>query len=154
MISDADRLGADAITGVRSPDNIAWGSDGFLYVQEDKSTRDGTAAGQFGPQEASIWKLDPNAIDPIAGAAAERWLQVDRTAVPAAYGQSDGNPSQVGNWETSGIIEVSGIFGAAPGSVFLSTVQAHSLINGNIVGNPYLAEGGQLNLIQQTPPLI
>ncbi|MCP9824244.1 choice-of-anchor I family protein [Synechococcus sp. EJ6-Ellesmere] len=154
VISDADRLGADAITGVRSPDNIAWGSDGFLYVQEDKSTRDGTAAGQFGPQEASIWKLDPNAIDPIAGAAAERWLQVDRTAVPAAYGQSDGNPSQVGNWETSGIIEVSGIFGAAPGSVFLSTVQAHSLINGNIVGNPYLAEGGQLNLIQQTPPLI
>jgi hypothetical protein len=154
VISDADRLGDNAITGVRSPDNLAWGSDGFLYVQEDKSTFNGTASGQFGPQEASIWKLNPNDVDSITGAAAERWAQVDRTAVPTAYGQSDGNPSQVGNWETSGIIEVSDIFGAAPGSVFLSTVQAHSLTNGNIGGDPYLVEGGQIDLIQQLPPVI
>jgi hypothetical protein len=44
---------------------------------------------------------------------------------------------------------VSDIFGAAPGSVFLSTVQAHSLTNGNIAGNPYLVEGGQIDLIPQ-----
>jgi hypothetical protein len=154
VISDADRLGANAIDGVRSPDNIAWGSDGFLYVQEDKSTLDGTAPGQFGPQEASIWKLDPNDVDPITGAAAERWAQVNRSSVPAVYGQSDNNPSQVGNWESSGIIEVSDIFGATPGSVFLSTVQAHSLTDGNIAGNPYLVEGGQIDLIQQLPPVI
>jgi hypothetical protein len=34
--------------------------------------------------------------------------------------------------------------------MFLADVQAHSLSNGNLGGSGYLAEGGQLNLIQNT----
>ncbi|MDM7951867.1 MAG: choice-of-anchor I family protein [Cyanobium sp. CZS 25K] len=162
VIYDADRL-ADPTTGLRNPDNLTWSPDGSLYLQEDRANGGGLdiANGNFGTQEASIWKLNPSGpIDPITGAPAERWAQIDRTAVPTAYGQSqpgvvtDPSSTGVGNWESSGIIDVSTIYGAAPGSFFLANVQAHSLGGGNINGSGYLAEGGQIDLIQQTVPLI
>lgn len=144
--SDAER-GAFGATIVRNPDNLTWSADGFLYVQEDRSV----PASWFSQQEASIWKLDPTATDPLTGQLlAERWLQVDRSAVPGGYGQSDPNPADFGNWETSGIIDVSAIYGVAPGAIFLSDVQAHNLTNGSIGGSGYLVQGGQLHLIQDT----
>ncbi len=78
---------------------------------------------------------------------AQRWAQIDRTAVPSAYGQSqpgvvtDPSSTGVGNWESSGIIDVSTIYGAAPGSFFLANVQAHSLGSGNINGSGYVVGG-------------
>ncbi|MFM7641348.1 MAG: choice-of-anchor I domain-containing protein [Cyanobium sp.] len=143
VIVDADRLtGVARQTGVRNPDNIAWAGNGKLYIQEDRSLPAGTADGQFGSQEASIWE-----VDPITGTQ-QRWAQIDRSAVPNAYGQSDSLPADIGNWESSGVIEVSQLFGAPAGSVFLSDVQAHSLTNGTLNGNSYLVEGGQIQLIQ------
>jgi len=56
----------------------------------------------------------------------------------------------VGNWESSGIIDLSTIYGAAPGSLFMANVQAHSLTNGNLIGSGYLVEGGQLLFVQPT----
>ena len=159
LIYDADRL-ADPTTGLRNPDNLTWSADGSLYLQEDRANGGGLdiASGNFGTQEASIWKLNPSGpIDPITGVPAERWAQIDRTAVPTAYGQSqpdvvtDPSTNGVGNWESSGIIDVSKIYGAAPGSFFVANVQAHSLAGGNIEGSGYLAEGGQIDLIQQSP---
>ncbi|MFM9090018.1 MAG: alkaline phosphatase PhoX, partial [Cyanobium sp.] len=127
VIGDADRLtGLARQGGVRNPDNIAWARNGKLYIQEDRAVPGGTADGQFGSQEASIWE-----VDPVTGAT-QRWAQVDRTAVPTAYGQSDSQPLDIGNWETSGIIEVSSLFGAPAGTLFLTTVMAHSLTNGSI----------------------
>lgn len=159
VIYDADRF-ADPTTGLRNPDNLTWSDDGSLYLQEDRANGGGLDVlnGNFGTQEASIWKLNPSGpIDPITGAPAERWAQMDRTVVPTAYGQSQPgvvtNPDSngVGNWESSGIIHVSKIYGAAPGSFYLANVQAHSLGGGNINGSGYLAEGGQIVMIQQTP---
>lgn len=159
VIYDADRL-ADPTTGLRNPDNLTWSADGFLYLQEDRANGGGLDVlnGNFGTQEASIWKLNPEgSIDSITGAPSERWAQIDRTAVPTAYGQSqpgvvtDPTTNGVGNWESSGIIDVSTIYGAAPGSMFLANVQAHSLGGGNINGSGYLVEGGQIDLIQQLP---
>jgi hypothetical protein len=42
---------------------------------------------------------DPSGVDvaTIDDTDIRVWAQVDRTAVPAAYGQIDSNPSQVGN---------------------------------------------------------
>ena len=57
----------------------------------------------------------------------------------------------MGEWDSSGIIEVSDLFGATAGSLFLSTVQAHSLVDGNILGDNYLVEGGQILLIESSP---
>ena len=117
--TDAERAAFGA-TIIRSPDNLTWSADGFVYVQEDRSV----AAACFAQQEASIWKVNPDATDPITGqAASERWAQIDRTAVPSEYGQTDprapGGPSpDPGNWESSGIIvDVSAIDAAAPGTL-------------------------------------
>jgi len=148
VVVDADRLtGTRPLNDLRNPDGLAW-SGNFLYVQEDRSVPAGTAAGNFGSQEASIWK-----VDAITGTK-QRWAQIDRTAVPTAYGQSDSAPTDIGNWESSGVFDVSAMYGASTGSYFLADVQAHSLTNGNIVGSHYLTEGGQIDLIQVAPPLV
>jgi len=55
--------------------------------------------------------------------------------------------TNVGNWESSGIIDVSAIYGMAAGSMLLADVQAHSLRDGNLGGFNQLTEGGQLTLI-------
>ena len=161
VIYDADRL-ADPVTGLRNPDNLTWSADGFLYLQEDRANGGGTntSIGNFGTQEASIWKLNPSGrVDPVTGVPSERWAQIDRTSVPSAYGQSQAaytgtDTNGVGNWESSGIIDVSQIYGATAGSFFLANVQAHSLGGGNINGSGYLAEGGQIDLIRQTQGII
>jgi hypothetical protein len=145
VLVDADSLtGLDRQNGVRNPDNAVWAGNGMIYLQEDRSLPAGTANGSFGAQEASIWQ-----VDPLTGATS-RWAQIDRSAVPTAYGQSDTLPSDVGNWESSGILDLSPIYGATPGSLFLANVQAHSLSGGNIVGSGYLVEGGQLLFLAST----
>ena len=143
-VIDTDERAAFGATIIRNPDGLTWSKDGFIYVQEDRSVDKGF----FQAQEASIFKVSPTAKDRVTGqAASERWLQIDRNAVPTVYGQSDSAPTDFGNWESSGIIDVSAIYGKAAGSMFLSDVQAHSVSNGNLGGSGYLVEGGQLNMI-------
>jgi hypothetical protein len=159
VVYDADLL-TDPTTGLRNPDNMTISANGYAYIQEDRANGGGTniSTGQFGTEEASIWKL---AIDPITGnstGAASRWAQIDRSSVPTSYGQTDANPvtsptdTDIGNWESSGIIDVSSLYGTAAGSMFIANVQAHSLRNGNLQGNGYLVEGGQIDLIQVALP--
>jgi hypothetical protein len=146
LIDEAERAAFGA-TIIRNPDNLTWSKDGFIYVQEDRSVDKLF----FQTQEASVFKVSATAKDSVTGqAVSERWLQIDRAAVPTVYGQSDSAPTDYGNWESSGIIDVSAIYGEAAGSMFLADVQAHSLSNGNLGGSGYLVEGGQLNLIQNT----
>ena len=145
VVDDSDRLtGVSRQSHLRNPDGLAW-SGQHLYVQEDRSLPNGTADGSFGSQEASIWK-----VDAVTGQK-QRWAQIDRSAVPTAYGQSDSAPTDIGNWESSGVFDVSAMYGAPAGSFFLANVQAHSLNNGNLVGSHYLTEGGQIDLIQVMP---
>lgn len=155
VVYDGDLL-ANPTTGIRNPDNMTISADGFAYLQEDRANGGGTdiTAGNFGTQEASIWQL---AIDPLTGNSIDdptRWAQIDRIAIPTAYGQTQpayANPDSngVGNWESSGIIDVSAFYDAAAGSYFVANVQAHSIKDGNIGGSGYLVEGGQIDLIQQ-----
>jgi hypothetical protein len=88
-----------------------------------------------------------------------RIAQVDRAAIPA--GQTDTAPTDVGNWETSGILDVSTLFGNKPGELFIFDVQAHSVRGGSIISasnvdgngdgtktdNENLVEGGQLSFL-------
>lgn len=131
---------ADPTQTLRSPDNLDWADDGFVYVQEDDAV-----AGLFGgnavnPHEASIVRLDPES------GAVKRVAQIDRQHV-LPLGTTDSSPTDVGNWESSGILDVSSLFGEAPGSLLLFDVQAHSIRNG-IIGQHNLAEGGQLSLLE------
>jgi serralysin len=153
--------------GLRSPDNLDWADNGKIYIQEDRALAS-TIWGATSREEASIYVLDPAAANPANSLT--KIAQVDRSAVPS--GQTDSSPTDIGNWETSGILDVSTLFGNAPGTQFIFDVQAHSLLNGSIItatnidGNgdgtktrqENLVEGGQLsfliapnaNLIQDT----
>ena len=137
--------------GMRSPDNLDWADDGKIYIQEDRAI---SAFGQTSKIEASIYSLDPAAANPAASLT--KIGIVDRTAVPS--GQTDSSPTDIGNWETSGILDVSSLFGAKPGELLVFDVQAHSVRDGSIItatnldGNgdgtktrqENLVEGGQL----------
>jgi endonuclease I len=125
--------------GLRCPDNLDWADDGFIYVQEDQSNQ----VGSFGAagEETSIWRLDATT------GAAMRVAQTDRSNV-LPLGSTDGNTGGFGNWESSGIIDVSELFGEAAGTLFLFDVQAHSVTNG-LIASKTLNEGGQLCFLER-----
>ena len=142
--------------GLRSPDNVDWADDGKLYINEDRANSAALFAGNS-KQEASVFRIDPSNANPSS--TLTRIAQVDRTALPAT--QTDPSSTDIGNWETSGILDVSTLFGAKPGELFVFDVQAHSLRDGSIItatnidGNgdgtktrqENLVEGGQLSLL-------
>lgn len=147
--------------GLRSPDNLDWADDGKIYIQEDRAISSVLSStplfGATSKQETSIYSLDPSAANPSA--TLTRIGQVDRSAIPT--GQVDSNPADLGNWETSGILDVSNLFGAKPGELFIFDVQAGTLNNGTIItatnidgnGNgtktadENLVRGGQLSFL-------
>jgi hypothetical protein len=104
-----------------------------------------------------VFRIDPSNANPSS--TLNRIAQVDRTALPAT--QTDPSSTDIGNWETSGILDVSTLFGAKPGELLVFDVQAHSLRDGSIItatnidGNgdgtktrqENLVEGGQLSLL-------
>ena len=148
ILYDGDDAGAGQFPGgsdfgMRSPDNLVWANDGFAYIQEDRST------GNFGKtssREASIWQIDPDTSQ------LSRLTEMDRLA-PLPVGAYDADPDDLGDWESSGVIDVSDFFSDATGTTLLFNVQGHS-VKGDLYGgdavNLGLAEGGQLLLLQQT----
>ena len=132
---------------LRSPDNVDWADDGFVYVQEDPA-----AAGLFG--EGAVNPAPPGIvrIDPTSGSAS-RIVEVVRDAiVPTGAVDEPGV-----DWESSGILDVSTLFELPGGSLFLADVQAHSLVNQDgrgvttgpaaLLSAGGLVEGGQLSFL-------
>jgi hypothetical protein len=144
ILYDGDDAGAGQFEsselGLRSPDNLDWADDGNIYIQEDRATFEDEDFGGESGEEASIWQLDPNSGD------LTRVAQIDRSAVPE--GQTDPEPDDIGNWESSGILDVSDLFGEEPGSLFIFDVQAHSLEDG-IIEEADLVQGGQLAFLSK-----
>lgn len=126
--------------GIRSPDNVDWADDGRIYVQEDK----GTTRHTFGAngEEASIWMLDPT------NSTTTRIARITRLVDPP--GSSDVSASTVGAWESSGVVDVSSLFGY-PGTLLLADVQAHGVVDG-LVGTSGLVEGGQILFLESPMP--
>ena len=146
IVFDGDDEGNEA-QGLRSPDNLVWSADGFIYVQEDASTDLFSGGGEV-TTDASIWKVDPDSMTIVQIA------EMDRDAIPEMYlggVDGDGNPlsfpGELGDWESSGILDVSALFGLLPGQLFLADVQAHTL-EGGIIQELNLDEGGQLIFIE------
>ncbi len=153
IIYDGD---ADPARSLRSPDNLDWADDGFIYVQEDEAeedTLDGEPLfgdGAVNPNEAGIVRMDKN------GNRIQRIANIDRSVVldPTTTGTPvDQDAGAAGEWETSGILDVSRLFGEKRGTLFLFDVQAHGiedqddfnadsrLVDGDLV------EGGQLSFL-------
>ena len=111
IIHDADGLPVPD-EGIRSPDNLEWGADGKIYVQEDRSTSPGSLFGGVTGIEASLWSLDP--ITRVATRIAE----IDRSAV-APTGSTDSAVGDIGNWESSGVLDVTHLLPTLPGERLL-----------------------------------
>ena len=143
---------ANKQNGIRSQDNLAWSADGNVYLNEDRAISDNTA---WGTQEGSVWKLDPTT------GSATRFAQIDRTAlpidpltgvaIPDTLASGSGSQSASGQWETSGVIDVSSLYGHVAGTDFFTVVQAHGLAAGPIASNN-LVEGGQILKLSRTLP--
>lgn len=144
IIYDGDDAGRgqfpDPDYGLRSPDNLDWAHNGNVYIQEDRSTSPGSLFGGASREEASLWELAPWTGN------LRRVAQIDRSAVP--FGQTDPNPSDIGNWESSGVLDVSRLFHTPSNEILLVIdVQAHSLTGRSLGGSSQsqdLVQGGQL----------
>ncbi|WP_321390014.1 alkaline phosphatase PhoX [Emcibacter sp.] len=130
---------ADPDNKLRSPDNLDWADNGKILLQEDKSY-DWALGGNLA--EASIAYLDP----------ANGWLrqvaEMDRLALPD--GIIDQDAGILGSWESSGILDVSFLFGTDAGTLFLFDVQAHGIDGQGVFVNGELVEGGQLLMLDMT----
>jgi hypothetical protein len=134
ILHDADDYGD---YGVRSADNLVWGFDGFIYVQEDRSTSPSSLFGAESGREASICQINPRTARFV------RVAEMDRSAVAPA-GSTDGDPDDIGDWESSGVLDVTPYFETERGEVLLlAVVQAHSIRDG-VIADYDLVQGGQI----------
>ena len=148
VLYDGDDAGDGAFSdpdfGLRSPDNLDWADDGFIYVQEDRSTSPASLFGGTSGEDASIWRLNPASPEVFAAADLVRIAQIDIDAVPEGQRENEPQPNERGVRETSGILDVTSLFRTRPGEMlFLVDVQAHEASAGPISDND-LVEGGQL----------
>lgn len=146
---------ADPTRALRSPDNLDWADDGRIYIQEDEA-EEITLTGEplFGegaanPNEAGIVRMNKNgsSIERIANINRGVALDASLANPTLAFDQDYGN---AGEWESSGILDVSSLFGEKKGTLFLFDVQAHG-VDDQETQNPEsrirdsdLREGGQL----------
>lgn len=139
ILINGDALGsasAGVLSLIHNPDNVET-TPWSLMIQEDPGSQN-----QYSPS-------DPN------GTAARIWrydLATGGLSVVAVVDQSLTPTANLGNWESSGIVDASSMFGRG---AFLVTIQAHSLlIQQQVIPNPLggtlvqKREGGQLLLLR------
>lgn len=141
ILYDGDDAGGGQVSGpdfgIRSPDNLDWADDGFIYVQEDRAKTLPPGFGGPSGAEASIWRLDAR------NGGIQRIAQFNRS-VSLQGTMTESHPDIVGAWESSGILDVTQLFETNPGEkLFLATIQAHSVRDG-LIAELNLVEGGQL----------
>ena len=146
ILYDGDDAGGGRFShpdeGIRSPDNLDWAEDEFIYIQEDNAKQREPLFGSHSGQEASLWRLDPLTGD------VQRIARIDRSVV-LPKGSTDERPGAIGEWESSGILDVTHLFDSRVGErVLLATVQAHTIRDG-MIATRELVEGGQLILLRR-----
>ena len=146
ILYDGDDAGGGRFShpdeGIRSPDNLDWAEDGFIYIQEDNAKQREPLFGSHSGQESSLWRLDP-----LTGEV-QRIARIDRSVV-LPEGSTDERPGAIGEWESSGILDVTHLFDSRVGErVLLATVQAHTIRDG-MIATRKLVEGGQLILLRR-----
>jgi len=140
VLINADLGGYNNAASLHNPDNIDTNANGSLMIQEDPGSHNGQRTAFPNATNARVWRY--NLGSSVLSVVAE----VDQSLMPL---------SPKGNWESSGIVDVSAIFG--PGT-WLLNVQAHSLfveteVRTVTVGSAsgpitFKREGGQLILLK------
>ena len=153
VIYDGD---ADPTRAVRSPDNLDWADDGNIYVQEDEAeetTLDGEplfGPGAANPNEAGIVRMNKNGNKLLRVANIDRSVVLDPSTAGTPVDQDAGN---AGEWESSGVLDVSRLFGEKAGTLFLFDVEAHGIDDqddfnaDSRITDFDLGEGGQLSFL-------
>ena len=140
IVYDGDDAG-NGSAGLRSPDNIAFSKDGFIYAQEDKAVYSTASDSKYGTEKGSIWKLDPTTGKAI------RWAQIDDSIDPDGADGQALDKTDTGylayGWESSGLIDVSALYNHAPGTDFFANVQTHG-VKGGAITDQNLVAGGQI----------
>jgi len=116
-VYNADTVVAEGGDIAVSPDNLDV-SDQYLMINEDGTTESRAVMAAKG-RDGSIWRFD--LVKGPVGAVGADASTATRVAQLDPPGR-DGVPVGQGVWETSGIIDASGLFGA---DTWLSDVQAH-----------------------------
>jgi secreted PhoX family phosphatase len=137
VVYNADAMIANGGDTAISPDNVDTSGD-QLMINEDGTTQSRAVMAQKG-RDGSIWRFNlvgGNNGQTADGASGKRVAQVDPPG-------RDGVPVGPGVWETSGIINLGGVFG---GNVWLFDVQARAPTTAPAPGT---VEDGQLLLMRR-----
>jgi hypothetical protein len=144
---------ADPDGTLRSPDNLDWADDGMIYVQEDKAVSTDLYISK-NPDESGIVRLDPRNGDAVRVAQIDRSVVLD-ASIPVWTDAVDEAPDEVGKPESSGILDVSKLFGEPKGTLFLFDVQNHGIDDqeryndDSRIIDEDLKEGGQLLFLRE-----
>jgi hypothetical protein len=117
VVYNADQIIANGGDIAISPDNIDTSED-YLVINEDGTTQSRAVMASKG-RDGSIWRFrlrNHHHGNPVDAASARRIVELDPPG-------RDGTAVGPGVWETSGIIDVSALFGDG---AWLTDVQAHS----------------------------
>lgn len=142
---------------IRSPDNLVWTAGGDICVTEDEAEEDSLSGevlfgeGAHNPNEAGVICINES------GSSTTRLANIDRSVIvdPSIDFPDqavDNDSGQAGEWESSGIIEVTDLFDSTD-RLFLVDVQAHGIddqedVNADSrINDDDLVEGGQLILL-------
>lgn len=126
---DVDGAAANDPALIHQPDNVETTASSLLLQEDPGSHNQGVVS-------ARIWQYD------FSSGELRVVASVDQSADPAA---------RLGNWESSGIVDVSDYFGRG---AFLVTIQAHSVFVDSVIGSTvwgpttFKREGGQLLLLR------
>lgn len=152
----------DLSRDLRSPDNLVWSPTGAICVTEDEAEEDSLTGeilfgpGATNPVEAGVVCLDASSDD-VTKPDMVRIATINRNAVvdPSIddpFAAVDTDAGSAGEWESSGILDVSSLLGKPDGSVYLINVQAHGIEDqaapSRIVDED-LVEGGQILLLSK-----
>ena len=109
---------------IHQPDNLETTAAGSLLVQEDPASGQQYPFGSTDPTAttARIWRVPLGSATPDADKAVV--AKVDQSADESPGDRDAAAAGNLGNWESSGIVDASSVFG--PGA-FLVTIQAHTL---------------------------
>jgi hypothetical protein len=134
VVYNADQVIADGGDTAISPDNIDTSRD-YLMINEDGTSESRLVMQSLG-RDGSIWRFD--LVGGLVGVDPDSATRVAELDPP---GRDGVNPGIEGTWETSGIIDVSSLFGE---NTWLFDVQAHAATTAPA---PNTVEDGQLLLL-------
>jgi DNA-binding beta-propeller fold protein YncE len=147
-VPQAGRAGYENVTLVPTgdPDTIGiligddrQGAPLLLYIGEKNAVGDGSFLDRNGLVQGRLYT----------------WVsEVNRQAVPV--GAVDTDPDDLGDWETSGVLDVTALF-EADATTLLVNVQAHSM-KGDLIGGENadtdLVQGAQMVMLRRTTPQV